>query len=263
VNPEVHSSKAWREVWCSQTDHVRTRPFRDTRLHRSRISTSTTIFTSRLSIASALRLLAYLAALLYALLLDRFGLSPLPSPRIRTAGSYAPALGLTGSPRRLGTLDHRSRGHLSTPSCYAMDLPDVKDRDSWAIRKRIGFVYKASCTVVYTQQSRPARFPLQISVLPLSVPPIVSDQRPTLQTSTIDLRPSLQITSLPHAAINPSVSVSPSSSSASAHFGHICDTFFAFSSSSPSAPRLSTRIASYTLSHYSYIPYTPPLTARR
>jgi hypothetical protein len=54
-----------------------------------------------------------------------------------------------------------------------------------------------------------------------------------------------------------------SSSSASAHFGHTCDTFVAFSSSLPSAPRLSTRIALHTLESYSYTLYTPPLTARR
>jgi hypothetical protein len=116
-------------LWCSQTDDVRTRPFQDTRLQRFRISISTTISTSRPSITFALKPLAYLAALLYALSLDRFGLSPLPSPRIRTACSHAFALGLTGSPGRFGTLDHRSRGHLSTPSCYTKDLPDGLDRN--------------------------------------------------------------------------------------------------------------------------------------
>jgi hypothetical protein len=110
-------------LWCSQTDDVQTRPFQDTRLQRFRILTSTTISTSRPSITFALRPLAHLAALLYFLLLDHFGLPPLPSPRICTA------LGLTGSPGRLGTLNHRSQGHLSTPSCYTKDLPDALDRD--------------------------------------------------------------------------------------------------------------------------------------
>jgi hypothetical protein len=124
---------------------------------------------------------------------------------MRTAHSITSALGCTGSPGRLDTHDHRTRGHTSTPSSSTRDLPDENYvptgtfRGALGIRKHAYFVYKTSCTVATHSAIHPAHFPHRTSV-PTS----------DLSSSSTAYSPTSQITSSQRATINPSALCPPS-----------------------------------------------------
>jgi hypothetical protein len=130
----------------SQTDDVRTRPFRDSHLHHSRIPAPTTASLSTLSIAFAFDPLALITALLYALLLNHHILSPLPYPKIGTARSHAPFSVLPAYQDDLALAIIAPVATQAHHQAATRDLLDVKDMQTGTFRGAQG-IRKHACFV--------------------------------------------------------------------------------------------------------------------